>query len=91
MTDETETSPVDGTVADVSDHLETVTDPAELAILREAEIAGKNRAGALAAIDAREKSLSDDTATEVPVRHTSIDVPYTDELPTPSQESGSKD
>ncbi len=43
-------------------HLETVTDPAEVTRLAEAEKAGQNRAGALSALDARYAALQPPTA-----------------------------
>lgn len=50
--------PLDGSIPDLEKHLGTVNDTAALAHLRETEVAGKNRAGALAAIDSRSEELS---------------------------------
>lgn len=53
-----EPSPLDGSIPDLEKHLATVNDPAEVARLREAEVGGKSRSGALAAIDARAEELN---------------------------------
>lgn len=49
----TEPSALDGSIADLEKHLATVNDRAELQRLREGEVSGKSRSGALAAIDTR--------------------------------------
>lgn len=48
-----EPGPLDGSIPDLETHLGTINDLAEVQALREGEVAGKSRTGALAAIDAR--------------------------------------
>lgn len=58
-TDDTpsEPGPLDGSVDELSAHLETVTDADEVQALIDAETAGKSRKGALAALEARRDEL----------------------------------
>jgi hypothetical protein len=53
-----EPGPLDKSVPDLTDHLETITDAAEIDKLIEAEKAGKSRISALAALDARKTALA---------------------------------
>jgi hypothetical protein len=53
-----EPGPLDKSVPDLTAHLETVTDEAEIDKLIDAEKAGKSRVGALAALDARKAVLT---------------------------------
>lgn len=52
-----EPGPLDGSVDDLTAHLETVTDPDEVQALIDAETGGKSRKGALAALEARRDDL----------------------------------
>lgn len=52
-----EPGPLDQSIANLEAHLEGIDDADELRALREGEVAGKSRAGALAAIDARLEAL----------------------------------
>jgi len=49
---------LDQSIPDLTAHLETVTDAETLDALLSAEIAGKSRAGAIAAIEARRDALA---------------------------------
>lgn len=51
-------SPLELSIPDLTDYLETVTDPAVIEALIEAEKAGKNRGGAVAALEDRRDELS---------------------------------
>jgi hypothetical protein len=67
--------PTDGTVADLKDHIADIKDPDHLEQLRAEEQAGKNRAGALTAIDDRKAELiaNGDSVTEHNVTSTAGD------------------
>lgn len=54
-----EPGPLDGSIPDLEKHLATINDPAEVDRLRAAEVGGKSRSGALAAIDARKAELTE--------------------------------
>lgn len=56
--EEAEPGPLDMSIPDLTTHLDTIDDPAELDRLRTAETGGKSRSGALAAIDARKAALA---------------------------------
>ena len=56
--EEVEPGPLDGSVGDLTTHLATVDDPAEIERLIQAETAGKSRKGALTALEARRDELA---------------------------------
>lgn len=56
--DPVEPGPLDQSIPDLEKHLATINDPAELERLRTAEVSGKSRTGAIAAIDARSEELN---------------------------------
>jgi hypothetical protein len=65
VADDTEQqAPTDGTVQDLKDHLDTVTDPAEVERLKQAETDGQDRTTAHAALDAKAAELSDQPGGE---------------------------
>lgn len=53
-----EPGPLDLSIEKLTDHLETVNDPAEIDRLIAAETGGKSRQGALAALEARKEALA---------------------------------
>jgi hypothetical protein len=55
--DDAEPGPLDGSVDELTAHLEGVADPDEVQRLIDAETAGKSRKGALAALEARRDEL----------------------------------